>query len=94
MIKNFKCKETKKIFDGVMSHKFPQNIQQRARRKLRMLNNTRDLQDLRIPPSNHLEKLMGDRGAGQHSIKVNDQWRICFIWQNGVVIDIEMVDYH
>lgn len=93
MIKHFKCKETKKIFDGIISRKFPQNIQQRARRKLRMLNNARDLQDLRIPPSNHLEKLIGDR-ARQHSIKVNDQWRICFIWQDSVVTDIEMVDYH
>jgi len=93
MIKNFKCKETKKIFDGMSSRKFPQNIQQRARRKLRMLNNAGDLNDLRIPPSNHLEKLVGDR-QGQHSIKVNDQWRICFIWKEGIVSHVEMVDYH
>ena len=93
MIKNFKCKETKKIFGGMVSQKFPQNIQQRARRKLRMLSHARDLKDLRIPPSNHLEKLVGDR-LGQHSVKVNDQWRICFVWQDGIVTDVEMVDYH
>jgi len=77
VIKRFRCKETKKIFDGTVSRKFQQNIQQRARRKLRMLNNAKGLNDLRIPPSNHLEKLMGDR-LGQYSIKINDQWRICF----------------
>jgi len=93
MIQNFKCKATKKIFDGSVSRKFPQDIQQRARRKLRMLNNARDLNDLRLPPSNHLEKLVGDR-IGQHSIKVNDQWRLCFIWQDSVITDVEMVDYH
>lgn len=58
-----------------------------------MLNNARDLNDLRLPPSNHLEKLVGDR-LGQHSIKVNDQWRLCFIWQDSVVTDVEMVDYY
>ena len=93
MIKDFRCKETKKIFDGTVSRKFSQTIQQRARRKLRMLNNARALDDLRIPPSNHLEKLSGDR-LGQHSIKINDQWRICFFWQEGIVIDVEIVDYH
>ena len=93
MIIDFRCKETKKIFDGAVSRKFPQIIQQRARRKLRMLNNARTLDDLRIPPSNHLEKLIGDR-IGQHSIKINDQWRICFVWQEGIVIDVEIVDYH
>jgi proteic killer suppression protein len=76
-----------------MSRKFPSIIQQRARRKLRMLNNARAMDDLRIPPSNHLEKLVGDR-SGQYSIKVNDQWRLCFIWQDGTVTDVEMVDYH
>lgn len=93
MIKRFSCKETKKIFNGTVSRKFPQNIQQRARRKLRMLNNAKALNDLRIPPSNHLEKLIGDR-LRQHSIKVNEQWRICFVWQEGIVTDVEMVDYH
>lgn len=93
MISSFSCKETKKIYDGTLSRKFQQDIQQRARRKLRMLNNAKVLDDLRIPPSNHLEKLVGDR-AGQHSIKVNDQWRICFVWQDGIVTDVEIVDYH
>ncbi|HFF3083755.1 type II toxin-antitoxin system RelE/ParE family toxin [Legionella pneumophila] len=68
-------------------------MQQRARRKLRMLNNAKVLDDLRIPPSNHLEKLVDDR-AGQHSIKINDQWRICFVWQDGIVTEVEIVDYH
>ena len=93
MITNFKCKETKKIFDGTVSRKLPSNIQQRARRKLRMLNSAQELSDLRIPPSNHLESLAGDR-VGQHSIRVNDQWRICFEWQNGVASNVEIVDYH
>jgi proteic killer suppression protein len=93
MIKNFRCKEAKIIFEGTVSRKFPQTIQQRARRKLRMLNNAKTLDDLRIPPSNHLEKLLGDR-LGQQSVKINDQWRICFVWQEGVVIDVEIVDYH
>lgn len=93
MISSFRCKETKKIFDGTVSRKFPQDIQQRARRKLRMLNNAKELDDLRIPPSNHLEKLIGDR-LGQYSIKSNDQWRICFVWQAGIVINVEIVDYH
>ena len=93
MITNFKCKETKKIFDGTVSRKLPSNIQQRARRKLRVLNSAQELSDLRIPPSNHLEGLTGDR-AGQHSIRVNDQWRICFEWQNGVASNVEIVDYH
>lgn len=93
MIQCFSCKETKKIFDGTISRKFPQDIQQRARRKLRMLNNAKALDDLRLPPSNHLEKLLGSRSE-QHSIKVNNQWRICFVWQNGIVTGVEMVDYH
>ena len=93
MIKSFRCKETKKIFDGTISRKFPRVIQQRARRKLRMLNNAKVLDDLRIPPSNHLERLVGDRD-GQHSIRVNNQWRICFVWQDAFVTNVEIVDYH
>lgn len=76
-----------------MSRKFPSSVQQRARRKLRMLNNARAIDDLRIPPGNHLEKLVGDR-ISQYSIKINDQWRLCFIWQDGTIIEVEMVDYH
>lgn len=93
MIKNILCKETKKIWDGERSPKLPHDIQQIARRKLRMLNNAKTLEDLRIPPSNHLEKLLGDR-AGQHSIRINKKWRICFEWQEGIVLNVEIVDHH
>ncbi len=93
MIKSFQGKETKKIWGGQSSRRLPQAIQQIARRKLRMLNNARTLDDLRIPPANRLERLKGDR-AGQYSIRINDQWRICFIWKQGDVLDVEIVDYH
>lgn len=93
MIVSFRCKETKKINDGTASRQFPQDIQQRARRKLRMLNNAKALDDLRIPPSNYLEKLSGDR-CHQYSIRVNKQWRICFEWFDGTVSQVEMIDYH
>jgi len=69
------------------------DIQQAALRKLRMLNNARDLQDLELPPGNRLEKLKGDR-KGQHSIRINNQWRVCFIWQHGDAHDVEITDYH
>lgn len=93
MIKNILCKETKKIWGGERSSKLPQDIQQVARRKLRMLNNANVLEDLRIPPNNRLEKLVGNR-AGQYSIRINKQWRICFEWQEGIVFNVEIVDYH
>jgi len=93
MIKNILCKETKRIWEGFRSPKLPQDIQQTARRKLRMLNNANTIDDLRIPPANHLEKLSGDRD-GQYSIRINRQWRICFEWQNGVASNVEIVDYH
>ena len=73
--------------------KFPRDIQQRAYDKLRMLNNAVTLEDLRIPPSNQLEKLKGDR-AGQYSIRINKQWRICFKWQDGDAYEVEINDYH
>jgi proteic killer suppression protein len=92
MIKGFKCNETEKIWQGEVSRKLPQNIQNVARRKLRMLNNAVDLKDLRIPPANRLEALKGNR-VGQHSIRINQQWRICFIWDEGA-INVEIVDYH
>jgi len=82
MIKTFKNKETEKIFVRQRSRKLPQEIQQVAYRKLRMLNNAVDLNDLRIPPANRLEKLRGDR-EGQYSIRINDQWGICFDWSDG-----------
>ena len=93
MIRNFKCKETEKVFNLTRSRKLPQNIQQVALRKLRMLNNAQSLNDLRVPPANRLEPLMGDR-IGQHSIRINDQYRICFVWSSGNALDVEIVDYH
>jgi len=93
MIKTFKSEETKKIFARQHSRKLPQDIQQVAYRKLRMLNNAIGLNDLRIPPANRLEKLKGDRD-GQYSIRINDQWRICFDWLNGDALNVEIVEYH
>jgi len=93
MIKNFRSSETEKIWNGVRSKHLPQNIQQVARRKLRMLNNARSLNDLRVPPANRLEALKGSR-SGQHSVRINDQWRICFIWMDGDAANVEIVDYH
>ena len=93
MIQNFKSKETEKIFHRLISRKLPQAIQQVALRKLRMLNRATTFNDLRVPPGNQLEKLTKDR-AGQHSIRINDQWRICFEWNNGDAMNVEIVDYH
>ena len=93
MVQNFKSKETEKIFHRQISHKLPQAIQQVALRKLRMLNRATTLNDLRVPPGNQLQKLTKDR-AGQHSIRINDQWRICFEWNNGDAMNVEIVDYH
>ncbi|NBD34100.1 MAG: type II toxin-antitoxin system RelE/ParE family toxin [Cyanobacteria bacterium] len=93
MIRNFKDKETEKIFERRKSRKLPSEIQQVALRKLRMLNRAETLQDLRVPPANRLERLTGDRKE-QYSIRVNNQWRICFKWEEGDAIDVEIVDYH
>jgi proteic killer suppression protein len=93
MIKSFRSRETEKIWNGNRSKRLPQSIQQIARRKLRMLNNARSINDLRVPPANRLEALRGNR-KGQHSIRINDQWRICFIWMDGDAINVEIVDYH
>jgi len=93
VIKTVKGKETSKVFARQRSRKLPADIQQLAYRKLRYLNNARTLQDLRIPPANRLEKLKGDR-AGQHSIRINDRWRICFRWRGNDAYDVEIVDYH
>ncbi len=93
MIISFACKETEKIWKGQRSRKLPSDIQQIARRKLRMLNNAHAVHDLRVPPRNRLEKLKGSR-AGQHSIRINEQWRICFRWEVMRPYGVEMVDYH
>jgi toxin HigB-1 len=93
VIKNFKNKETEKIFNRQKSQKLPSDIQQTALRKLRMLNRAMTLQDLLIPPANRLERLKGDR-IGQYSIRINSQWRICFEWQDGNAFNVEIVDYH
>lgn len=94
MIISFADAETKKIFDGEISRKFPPDIQRTARRKLIWLNDANDLRDLISPPGNRLEKLSGNR-VGQHSMRINNQWRICFLWTNqNEAIEVEIVDYH
>ena len=93
MIESFASDETKKIFLGNTSTKLPKDIQRTARRKLLYLDDADDLQDLLAPPGNRLEKLKGDR-AGQHSIRINDQWRICFDWVGNKAKNVEIVDYH
>ena len=93
MIKSFRDKETEKIFSRERSRRLPPDIQQVALRKLRMLNRAFTLEDLRIPPANRLEKLAGDR-AGQYSIRINDQWRVCFEWRDRDAFNVEITDYH
>ena len=93
MIKTFKCKETEKIFQGQFSKKLPHDIQRLAERKLIMIHRAGNLSDLRVPPANRLEKLSGNREK-QHSIRINDQWRICFEWRDGNAEKVEIVDYH
>ncbi|MBY0281725.1 MAG: type II toxin-antitoxin system RelE/ParE family toxin [Alphaproteobacteria bacterium] len=93
MIRSFKCKETEKIWQGIKSRKFPPEIQNRALVKLRQLDVSFTLEDLRIPPSNHLESLKGDRKT-QMSIRITKQWRICFAWELGEALDVEIIDYH
>lgn len=93
MIRNFADREAEKIWDGTQSRRLPADLQTIARRKLRMLNNAENLNDLRVPPANRLEALKGDR-RGQYSIRINDQWRICFRWADGDAHDVQIVDYH
>ena len=93
MIRSFADRETEIIWSGRRSRRLPADIQAVALRKLRMLNQAQTLQDLRVPPGNRLEALRRDR-TGQHSIRINDQWRICFIWTEGGPSDVEIVDYH
>jgi proteic killer suppression protein len=93
MIESFRDKRTAAVFRGQMPKGFPSDIANVARRKLRILDAATGLDDLRIPPANRLEPLAGNR-AGQHSIRINDQWRLCFIWREGNAYDVEIVDYH
>ena len=93
VIKGFADKETERIFSRQFSRKLPPEIQRNARRKLEVLNVARTLDDLRVPPGNHLEKLVGNR-QGQQSIRINKRWRICFRWRKCDAYDVEIVDYH
>jgi toxin HigB-1 len=93
MIRSFADRETERIWSGLPSRKLPPDIQNRALDKLKMLNRAKTLDDLRNPPSNRLHKMEGDR-AGQQSISINMQWRICFVWKDGAATSVEIVDYH
>lgn len=92
MIRSFRCKDTERLFQREPVRRF-KAIESVARRKLEMVEAAHRLEDLRIPPGNRLEALHGDR-AGQHSIRVNDQWRVCFVWRDGGADNVEIVDYH
>ena len=92
MIHSFKCTQTQALFEGKCATRFA-NFRVMAERKLQMLHCANTLTDLRVPPNNRLEALKGDR-AGQYSIRINDRWRICFIWQDGHALDVEIIDYH
>ena len=93
MIRSFKERETERVWSGERSRKLPSELQDRALDKLRMLNRAKTLEDLRSPPSNRLHALKDDR-AGQHSISINMQWRICFVWRDGGADSVEITDYH
>lgn len=93
MIRSFQDRETERIWRGQSSRRLPTDMQRAARRKLRMLNNAATLDDLRVPPANRLEALKGRR-SGQYSIRINQQWRICFIWSDGHADRVQIVDYH
>lgn len=93
MIKSFRDRDTERLFDRQPVRRWPRELQRRALRKLRMLDAAENVNDLRVPPGNRLERLRGER-AGQHSIRINDQWRICFRWRSGDAYDVEIVDYH
>jgi proteic killer suppression protein len=93
VIRSFRGKDTEQIWRGQVSRRLPTDMQRIARRKLRMVNNAQSLMDLRIPPANRLERLKGGR-KGQYSIRVNDQWRLCFEWKRGDAYGVEVVDYH
>ena len=93
MIRNYRDRDTQAVAGRRRVNKFPEEIQRRAQLKLMVLNNATNLNDLRVPPGNRLETLSGDRD-GQYSIRINDQWRICFVWDGGDAYQVEIVDYH
>ena len=93
VIRSYRNRDTQAVAERRRVRKLPEDIQRRAQRKLMILNNAMNLEDLRIPPGNRLKALSGDR-AGQHSIRINDQWRICFLWSDGNAYQVEIVDYH
>ena len=93
MIRSFADKRTAAVFSGQVARGLPHEVQMRARAKLLAIDAAADLRDLRVPPGNRLELLRGDR-AGQHSVRVNQRWRICFAWRDGDATDVEIVDYH
>ena len=93
MIKSFKCKESEKIFQGQISKKFPADIQTRSFNKLAAIHVSNTLHDLKLPPSNHLEQMKGNR-SNQYSIRINNKYRICFKWIDGIAEEVEIVDYH
>lgn len=93
MIRSFKDKDTERVFQGQWSKRLPQDLQKRAKMRLDRIHAAIEIKDLTRPPSHKLEKLKGDR-KGQHSIRINDQWRICFTWREGDAFDVEIVDYH
>ena len=93
MIRSFRSKDTERLFNRERAKNLPTDLQRVALRKLRMLHRSKTLQDLRVPPANRLERLKGER-AGQYSIRINDQFRICFVWEGGDAFDVEIVDYH
>ena len=93
MLQSFACADAEWVFRAELSRRFPPDVQRRARRKLLILHAATELRQMSVPPGNRLEALKGDR-KGQHSIRVNDQWRICFRWREGNAYDVEIVDYH
>jgi proteic killer suppression protein len=93
MIRSFACRETERLFNDQASRRLPAQIHRTARRKQLLLHQARRLDDLRVPCGNHLETLKGER-KGQHSIRINDQWRMCFRWEGKDAFDVEIVDYH
>jgi proteic killer suppression protein len=93
VVRSFRDGETRKVFERERARKLPPDVQRRAHRKLLLLDAAERLEELRVPPGNRLERLAGDR-AGQHSIRINDQWRICFRWKEGDAHDVEICDYH